>query len=144
MRSISNPQRQHKISQNRHNIMIRNFPESFLEIEITKDSIKKYVGKPIIYHHIENDYSHLVSGILDDVSDDQIFVEKPSMVVTEHADTDDYDENIHDYQSWISVGDDYTKDSGNPPLLFKHIKSLHVSKEDISLEEMQNTFLNYK
>lgn len=123
--------------------MSKNFPGSFLEIKVSKDSLKKYVGKPIIYHHLENEYSCLVSAILEDISDDQIFIEKPSLIFDEDGNTDLYDKESTEFEGWVLQGEDFRKDSGNPPLLFKHIKSFYVPKMDLTLEEMQDIFLGY-
>ena len=49
--------------------MTRNVPLSFLEIEVDADEIKKYVGKPIIFHYLENEQSILSSGMLEDVNE---------------------------------------------------------------------------
>ncbi len=122
--------------------MNRIFPNSFLEIEVKADLIKKHVGKPIIYHHLENGESFLVSGILEDVSENQIFVDKLSLLCNDVYETAWINEKIADDAFWILQGSDFIKEAGENPILLKYIKLIYVPQEDISLEELQNVFLN--
>jgi len=132
--------------------MTRNVPLSFLEIEVNADEIKKYVGKPIIFL-IENaavlstgTELILASGILEDVDKNQIYMEKVSHL----------DQGLEHYESWQDYAMteewdwalwevDFTKKSQDhnvEELLWKNIEFMYVSKEESTLEQMQNRFVN--
>ena len=123
--------------------MTRNVPSSFLEIEIKTDVIQKYLGMPIIHHHYEGDgLSYLVSGVLSGVDGIQIYLEKVSLFIDDEGNDSLYDETMMSDGQWQLFGDDFTKeDTDRPPLLFKHIQFIYVSKErTTTLEQVQDMF----
>ena len=127
--------------------MTRNVPLSFLEIEVNVDEIKKYVGKPIIYHHFEEEdlsASLLVSGILTGVDDNQIYIEKISYFQGEQDIGEWDDETMRGGGEWILRGfDDFSEwNADGPHLVFKFIQFMYVSKIDATLEQMQNSVVN--
>ena len=132
--------------------MTRNVPLSFLEIEVKVDKIKKYVGKPMIFLILDKEISGsgnelvLTSGILEDVNENQIFMEKVS-----HLDQGlEHYEPWQDYAmieewEWTSWGADFTKESQDArpeEILLKNIQFMYVSKKESTLEQMQNAFTN--
>ena len=146
--------------------MTRNVPLSFLEIEVKVDEIKKYVGKPMIFLILDRDESGsgnelvLTSGILEDVNENQIFMEDN----VSHLDQGlEHYEPWQDYAmieewEWVLWGADFTKEcqdfisklertggravDTHPKLLLKNIQFMYVSKIDATLEQMQNAFTN--
>jgi hypothetical protein len=134
--------------------MTRNVPLSFLEIEVKVDEIKKYVGKPMIFLILDRDESGsgnelvLTSGILEDVNENQIFMEDN----VSHLDQGlEHYEPWQDYAmieewEWTLWGADFTKegqDAARPrELLLKNIQFMYVSKKESTLEQMQNAFTN--
>ena len=133
--------------------MTRNVPLSFLEIEVKVDEIKKYVGKPIIFLILDKEISGsgnelvLTSGILEDVNENQIFMEDS----VSHLDQGlEHYEPWQDYAmieewEWTSWGADFTKESQDArprELLLKNIQFMYVSKKESTLEQMQNAFTN--
>jgi|APSaa5957512535_1039671.scaffolds.fasta_scaffold35821_2 hypothetical protein len=125
--------------------MTQNISSSFLEIEIKTDVIKKYIGMPIIYHHYEgDDSSFLVSGILSDVNNIQIYLEKVSIFYDDDGNDPWYDETMMNDGQWRLHGNTFTKEDIDTPLLLKYIQFIYVSKETTTLEQMQNMFVNPK
>ena len=126
--------------------MTRNVPLSFLEIEVKTELIKKYVGKPIMYHHFEEgdlSASRLVSGILTGIDDNQIYIEKISCFQGEQDVGEWDDETMMGGGEWIKDYDDFSEwDIDGPHLVFKFIQFMYVSKIDATLEQMQNSVVN--
>ena len=116
--------------------MTRNTPSSFLEIEIKTDVLRKYVGMPIIFQYIqdfkeENDCDYVTSGILTGVEDNEIYVEKVS--VLSH---DSWAIALGDGGQWEEWYEDITKDN-EPNMPLDHIQFMYVSKDGATLEQMQ-------
>ena len=123
--------------------MTRNVPLSFLEIEVKVDEIKKYVGKPIIFHHLVNDQSILSSGMLEDVNENQIYLYKVSVLNDDEGEYDSWNNGKLGEGCWTSWGIDFTKeDDPEYPLLLTNIQFMYISKIDATLEQMQNSVVN--
>ena len=123
--------------------MTRNVPLSFLEIEVKVDEIKKYVGKPMIFHHLVNDQSILSSGMLEDVNENQIYLYKVSVLNDDEGEYDSWNNGKLGEGCWTSWGIDFTKeDDPEYPLLLTNIQFMYVSKIDATLEQMQNSVVN--
>ena len=123
--------------------MTRNVPLSFLEIEVKVDEIKKYVGKPIIFHHLVNDQSILSSGMLEDVNENQIYLYKVSVLNDDEGEFDSWNNGKLGEGCWTSWGIDFTKeDDPEYPLLLTNIQFMYISKIDATLEQMQNSVVN--
>ena len=125
--------------------MTRNISSSFSEIKIDTDVIRKYLGVPIILQlsedlEQENDGA-ILSGILTDVEDNQVYLEKTSTLD---------DENYN----WIELGDvfvrlDPTREDPkafeeNLKLRLENIQFIYVTKERATLEQVQDMFVNPK
>jgi hypothetical protein len=125
--------------------MTRNIPLSFLEIEVKSDVIKKYVGKPIIYHEFDGTESVLVSGILEDVNENQIYLYDVSVLNDDEGEFDSWNDGKMGEGYWTLWGSDFTKEDDHPmPLLLTNIQFMYVSKIDSTLEQMQNLVINSK
>ena len=116
--------------------MSQNIPSSFLEIEIKTDVIRKYLGMPIVFKYVqdfkeENDYDYVTSGILTGVENNEIYVEKVS--VLSH---DSWAIALGDGGQWEEWDDDFTKDN-EPNMPLDHIQFMCVSKDGATLEQMQ-------
>ena len=124
--------------------MTRNVPLSFLEIEVNVDEIKKYVGKPIIFHYLENEQSILSSGMLEDVNENQIYLENVSVLLDDDGIHESwYDHAMIEGGYWQLYGIDFTKDDDpEDPIILNNIQFMYVSKKESTLEQMQNTFVN--
>jgi len=125
--------------------MTRNISSSFSEIKIETDVIRKYLGMPIILQlseeiEQEND-GEILSGILTDVEDNQVYLEKTSALD---------DENYN----WIEWGDDFirldpTREdpktfAEDPKLRLENIQFIYISKEKATLEQVQDMFASPK
>ena len=120
--------------------MTQNIPSSFLEIEIKTDVLRKYVGMPIIFQYIqdfkeENDCDYVTSGILTGVEDNEIYVEKVSVLSSDGLDVSDAIA-LGDGGQWVEWGEDFTK-GGEPNLPLENIQFMYVSKERATLKQMQ-------
>ena len=124
--------------------MTRNVPLSFLEIEVKEDEIKKYVGKPIIFHYLENEQSILSSGMLEDVNENQIYLENVSVLLDDDGIHESwYDHAMIEGGYWQLYGIDFTKDDDPKyPIILNNIQFMYVSKKESTLEQMQNAFVN--
>ena len=124
--------------------MTRNVPLSFLEIEVKEDEIKKYVGKPIIFHYLENEQSILSSGMLEDVNENQIYLENVSVLLDDDGIHESwYDHAMIEGGNWQLYGIDFTKDDDpEDPIILNNIQFMYVSKIDATLEQMQNSVVN--
>ena len=116
--------------------MTQNIPSSFLEIEIKTDVLRKYLGMPIVFQYIhnfneENDCDYVTSGILTGVEDNEIYVEKVS--VLSH---DSWAIALGDGGQWEEWYEDITKDN-EPNMPLKNIEFMYVSKEGTTLKQMQ-------
>ena len=116
--------------------MTQNIPSSFLEIEIKTDVIRKYLGMPIVFKYVqdfkeENDYDYVTSGILTGVENNEIYVEKVS--VLSH---DSWAIALGDGGQWEEWYEDITKDN-EPNMPLDHIQFMYVSKDGATLEQMQ-------
>ena len=91
---------------------------------------------------LEQDYDgEIISGILTDVEDNQVYLEKASALD---------DENYN----WIEWGDDFirldpTREDPkafveDPKLRLENIQFIYVSKERATLEQVQDMFVNPK
>jgi len=124
--------------------MTRNVPLSFLEIEVNADEIKKYVGKPIIFHYLENEQSILSSGMLEDVNENQIYLENVSVLLDDDGIHESwYDHAMIEGGNWQLYGIDFTKDDDpEDPIILNNIQFMYVSKKESTLKQMQNAFVN--
>ena len=125
--------------------MTRNISSSFSEIKIDTDVIRKYLGVPIILQlsedlEQENDGA-ILSGILTDVEDNQVYLEKTSTL-------------DHENYNWIEQGNDFirldpTREDPkafeeDPKLRLENIQFIYVTKERATLEQVQDMFVNPK
>ena len=123
--------------------MTRNILSTFSAIKIETDVIRKYLGMPIILQlaedmEQENDGCTL-SGILTDVEDNQIYMEKTSKL-------------DHENYRWIELGDDFIRldprredpeaFAGSSKLRLENIQFIYVCKEKASLEQVQDMFVD--
>ncbi len=125
--------------------MTRNISSSFSEIKIQTDVIRKYLGMPIILQLSEDieqeNEGDTFCGILTDVENNQIYMEKTSRL---------YDED----GKWIELGDNFIRldPSREDPialaesakLRLENIQFIYVCKEKAVLEQVQDMFVNPK
>lgn len=125
--------------------MTRNISSSFSEIKIQTDVIKKYLGMPIILQlseNIEQEYEgDTFCGILTDVENNQIYMEKTSLLDDENG-------------KWIEWGDNFirldpsredpTAYEESAKLRLENIQFIYISKEKASIEQVQDMFVNPK
>jgi len=123
--------------------MTQNISSSFSTIKIETDVIRKYLGMLIVMQLAEdmeqqND-GNTLSGILTDVEDNQIYLEKTSAL-------------DHENNRWIEWGDNFirldpTREdpkafAEDPKLRLENIQFIYISKERAMLEQMQDMFAN--
>ena len=123
--------------------MTRNISASFSEIKIQTDVIRKYLGMPIILQLSEDieqeNEGDTFCGILTDVENNQIYMEKTSRL---------YDED----GKWIELGDNFirldptredpTALEESAKLRLENIQFIYVCKEKASLEQVQDMFVD--
>ena len=123
--------------------MTRNISASFSEVKIDTDAIRKYLGMPIILQLSEDieqeNEGDTFCGILTDVENNQIYMEKTSRL---------YDED----GKWIELGDNFIRldPSREDPtaleesakLRLENIQFIYVCKEKASLEQVQDMFVD--
>jgi len=123
--------------------MTRSISSLFLEIKIDTDVIRKYLGMPIILQLSEDieqeNEGDTFCGILTDVEDNQIYMEKTSRLDDE-------------YGKWIEWGDDFMRldparedpkaFAEDPKLRLENIQFIYVCKEKATLEQVQDMFVN--
>ncbi len=123
--------------------MTRNISSSFSEVKIDTGTIRKYLGMPIILQLSEDieqeNEGDTFCGILTDVENNQIYMEKTSRL---------YDED----GKWIELGDNFIRldPSREDPtaleesakLRLENIQFIYVCKEKASLEQVQDMFVN--
>jgi len=125
--------------------MTRNISASFSEIKIQADVIRKYLGMPIILQLSEDieqeNEGETFCGILTDVENNQIYMEKTSRLDDEDG-------------KWIEWGDDFirldptredpTALEESAKLRLENIQFIYVCKEKAALEQVQDMFVNPK
>ena len=123
--------------------MTRNISSLFSEVKIDTDAIRKYLGMPIILQLSEDieqeNEGDIFCGILTDVENNQIYMEKTSRL---------YDED----GKWIELGDNFIRldPSREDPtaleesakLRLENIQFIYVCKEKASLEQVQDMFVD--
>ena len=123
--------------------MTRNISSLFSEVKIDTDAIRKYLGMPIILQLSEDieqeNEGEIFCGILTDVENNQIYMEKTSRL---------YDED----GKWIELGDNFIRldPSREDPialaesakLRLENIQFIYVCKEKASLEQVQDMFVD--
>ena len=123
--------------------MTRNISSLFSEVKIDTDVIKKYLGMPIILQLSEDieqeNEGDIFCGILTDVENNQIYMEKTSRL---------YDED----GKWIELGDNFirldptredpTALEESAKLRLENIQFIYVCKEKASLEQVQDMFVD--
>ena len=123
--------------------MTRNISSLFSEVKIDTDTIRKYLGMPIILQLSEDieqeNEGDTFCGILTDVENNQIYMEKTSRL---------YDED----GKWIEWGDDFimldqtredpTALEESAKLRLENIQFIYVCKEKASLEQVQDMFVD--
>jgi hypothetical protein len=123
--------------------MTRNISSLFSEVKIDTDVIRKYLGMPIILQLSEDieqeNEGDTFCGILTDVENNQIYMEKTSLLDDEDG-------------KWIERGDDFMRldparedpkaFSEDPKLRLENIQFIYVCKEKASLEQVQGMFVN--
>ena len=123
--------------------MTRSISSLFSEVKIDTDTIRKYLGNPIILQLSEDieqeNEGDTFCGILTDVENNQIYMEKTSRL---------YDED----GKWIELGDNFIRldPSREDPialaesakLRLENIQFIYVCKEKASLEQVQGMFVN--
>ena len=123
--------------------MTRNISSLFSEVKIDTDAIRKYLGMPIILQLSEDieqeNEGETFCGILTDVENNQIYMEKTSCL-------DDEDSR------WIEWGDNFIRldPSKEDPKAFaedaklqlENIQFIYICKEKATLEQVQDMFVN--
>ena len=123
--------------------MTRNISSSFSEIKIQTDVIRKYLGMPIILQLSEDieqeNEGDTFCGILTDVENNQIYMEKTSRLDDENG-------------RWIEMGDDFIRldPSREDPKAFaedaklrlENIQFIYICKEKAVLEQVQDMFVD--
>ena len=123
--------------------MTRNISSLFSEVKIDTDTIRKYLGMPIILQLSEDieqeNEGDTFCGILTDVENNQIYMEKTSRLDDEDG-------------KWIECGDDFirldptredpTALKESAKLRLENIQFIYVSKEKASLEQVQDMFVD--
>ena len=123
--------------------MTRSISSLFLEIKIDTDVIRKYLGMPIILQLSEDieqeNEGDTFCGILTDVENNQIYMEKTSLLDDEDG-------------KWIEWGDDFMRldparedpkaFAEDPKLRLENIQFIYVCKEKATLEQVQDMFVN--
>ena len=123
--------------------MTRNISSLFSEIKIETDVIRKHLGMPIILQLSEDleqeNEGHIFCGILTDVENNQIYMEKTSSLDEENS-------------KWIEWGDNFirldptredpTAFEEGAKLRLENIQFIYVCKEKASLEQVQDMFVN--
>ena len=123
--------------------MTRNISSLFSEVKIDTDTIRKYLGTPIILQLSEDieqeNEGDIFCGILTDVENNQIYMEKTSRL---------YDED----GKWIELGDNFirldptredpTALEESAKLRLENIQFIYVCKEKASLEQVQDMFVD--
>ena len=123
--------------------MTKNISSLFLEIKIQTDVIRKYLGMPIILQLSEDieqeNEGDTFCGILTDVENNQIYMEKTSRLDDENG-------------KWIEIGDDFIRldPSREDPKAFaedaklrlENIQFIYICKEKAVLEQVQDMFVD--
>ena len=123
--------------------MTRNISSLFSEVKIDTDAIRKYLGMPIILQLSEDieqeNEGDTFCGILTDVENNQIYMEKTSRL---------YDKD----GKWIELGDNFirldptredpTALEESAKLRLENIQFIYVCKEKASLEQVQDMFVD--
>ena len=123
--------------------MTRNISSLFSEVKIDTDTIRKYLGMPIILQLSEDieqeNEGDTFCGILTDVENNQIYMEKTSCLDEEDS-------------RWIEWGDNFIRldPSREDPKAFaedaklqlENIQFIYVCKEKASLEQVQDMFVD--
>ena len=123
--------------------MTRNISSSFSEIQIQTDVIRKYLGMPVILQLSEDikqeNEGDTFCGILTDVENNQVYMEKTSCLDEENS-------------RWIEWGDNFihlnpSKEDPkafeeDPKLQLENIQFIYVCKEKASLEQVQDMFVD--
>ena len=123
--------------------MTRNISSSFSEVKIDTDTIRKHLGMPIILQLSEDieqeNEGKTFCGILTDVENNQIYMEKTSCLDEE-------------YSRWIEWGDNFirldpsredpTAFAEDPKLRLENIQFIYVCKEKAVLEQVQDMFVD--
>ena len=123
--------------------MTKNISSLFLEIKIQTDVIRKYLGMPIILQLSEDieqeNEGDTFCGILTDVENNQIYMEKTSRLDDENG-------------KWIEMGDDFIRldPSREDPKAFaedaklrlENIQFIYICKEKAVLEQVQDMFVD--
>jgi len=123
--------------------LTKNISSLFLEIKIQTDVIRKYLGMPIILQLSEDieqeNEGDTFCGILTDVENNQIYMEKTSRLDDENG-------------KWIEMGDDFIRldPSREDPKAFaedaklrlENIQFIYICKEKAVLEQVQDMFVD--
>ena len=123
--------------------MTRSISSSFSEIKIQTDVIQKYLGIPIILQLSEDieqeNEGNTFCGILTEVENNQIYMEKTSRL---------YDED----GKWIELGDNFIRldpsredpkaFAEDPKLRLENIQFIYICKEKATLEQVQDMFVD--
>ena len=123
--------------------MTRSISSLFSEVKIDTDAIRKYLGMPIILQLSEDieqeNEGDTFCGILTDVENNQIYMEKTSRLDDEDG-------------KWMEWGDDFirldptredpTALEESAKLRLENIQFIYVSKEKAVLEQVQDMFVN--
>ena len=123
--------------------MTKNISSLFLKIKIQTDVIRKYLGMPIILQLSEDieqeNEGDTFCGILTDVENNQIYMEKTSRLDDENG-------------KWIEMGDDFIRldpsredpkaFAENAKLRLENIQFIYICKEKAVLEQVQDMFVD--
>jgi hypothetical protein len=123
--------------------LTKNISSLFLKIKIQTDVIRKYLGMPIILQLSEDieqeNEGDTFCGILTDVENNQIYMEKTSRLDDENG-------------KWIEMGDDFIRldpsredpkaFAENAKLRLENIQFIYICKEKAVLEQVQDMFVD--
>ena len=123
--------------------MTRNISSLFSEVKIDTDAIRKYLGMPIILQLSEDieqeNEGKTFCGILTDVENNQIYMEKTSCLDEEDSRWIEWGDN---FMRLDPTREDPTALEESAKLRLENIQFIHICKEKATLEQVQDMFVN--
>jgi hypothetical protein len=123
--------------------MTRSISSLFLEIKIDTDVIRKYLGMPIILQLSEDieqeNEGDTFCGILTDVENNQIYMEKTSCLDEEDSRWIEWGNN---FMRLDPTREDPTALEESAKLRLENIQFIYICKEKATLEQVQGMFVN--
>ena len=123
--------------------MTRNISSLFSEVKIDTDAIRKYLGMPIILQLSEDieqeNEGDTFCGILTDVENNQVYMEKTSRLDDEDGKWIEWEDN---FIRLDPTREDPTAFAEEPKLRLENIQFIYVCKEKAALEQVQDMFVD--